>query len=401
MEEHEFNLWRLLEVIALRARFIIVLVAIATIVSVIVAFALPRWYQASTLLIPPKGDTANVGMIGNLNTILSLTSGLEQPITATPTDIYARILGSRTMSERVISANDLARHFGTQSLPQLLELLKKRVEFKTTREGLLEIIFEDKDPQLAAQVANSYADQFDLLNRELSISRAQTMREFIEKRLADVGADLDSARRELEEFQRVHKAVDLDRQTQLAIESAVSLKVALAENEIDLNVKEQTQSSSHPDVVSLKRRISEIRQQINNLEFGGRDSSYLNLPVASVPGLRIRFAELSARVEISERLYQMLAEQYEQAKLQEKMTTPTISVLDPAFPPDKPFRPRKSLIVLATFAVSLLIALFLALFFHYLEQLQKTSPQDYDRAQRFFGVFFGWVPGIGKSTKKT
>ncbi len=185
------------------------------------------------------------------------------------------------------------------------------------------------------------------------------------------------------------------------MESAVSLKVALAQNEIDLNVKEQTLSASHPDVVSLKRRINEIREQINQLEFGGRDSSYLNLPVANVPALRIKYAELSARVKVSETLYQMLAEQYEQAKLQEKMTTPTISVLDPAIPPVKPFRPRKSLIVLATFAVSLLVALFLALFFHYLERLRQSSPQDYGRAQKFFYTFLGWVPGISKSAKNT
>ncbi|MBN2227298.1 MAG: hypothetical protein JW763_08015 [candidate division Zixibacteria bacterium] len=401
MDEHEFNLWKILDVIALRAKFIIGLVMVATIISVVVSFALPRWYRASTLLIPPKSDNTGIGPVSNLNAVLSLTSGLEQPITATPTDIYARILRSRTMSERVIDANNMSMHFATESVPRMLELLKKRAEFRTTDEGLLEIFYQDKDPVFAARVANSYAEQFDLLNRELSVSRAQTMREFIEKRLSDVGADLDSARRELEEFQREHKAVDLDRQTQLAMESAVSLKVSLAQNEIDLNVKEHTLSATHPDVISLKRRINEIREQINRLEFGGQDSSYLNLPVANVPGLRIRYAELAARVKVSETLYQMLAEQFEQARLQEKMTTPTISVLDPAVPPVNPFSPRKSLIVLATFAISLLVALLLALFFHYLEQLQTTSPQDYNRARRFFGTFFGWVPGIGKSTKNS
>ncbi|UCD16583.1 MAG: hypothetical protein JSV44_08970 [Candidatus Zixiibacteriota bacterium] len=400
MNEYEFNLWKLLEIIALRVRFVATIVLLATAISVVVAFLLPRWYQASTLLLPPKGATSGLGPASSLGDMISLTSGFEQPVMATPTDIYARILGSRTMAERVIDANDLQEYLKTNSVSRIFEILKKRATFKTTEEGLLEIFFIDRDPERAAQLANSYAEEFDKLNQELSISRARIIREFIEKRLGEVEHNLDSARRELKEFQRNHKAVDLDRQTQLAMESAVSLKVALAETEIDLNVKEQTLSSTHPEVISLKRRIKEIKSQISNLEFGGRDSSYLNLPVSEVPALQIQYADLTARVRVSETLFRMLSEQYEQAKIQEKMTTPTIYILDRAYPPEKPFRPNKSLIALATFAISLISALFLALFFHYLESLKRKSPDDFNRASFFFSTFLGWLPGAGRSAKK-
>ena len=400
MDEKEFNLWRLGEVIAKRFRFIAGFVIIVTVIATIVAFLLPRWYVAKTLLLPPKDETLQLGLVSNLKNIISLTSGLEQPMMATPTDVYARILKSRSVAERVIEANGLKEYLKLNSIYDIREKLDERATFHVTDEGLLEIGFMDKDPDMAARVANSYAEQLDKLNREVAISRASTLREFLEKRLEEVGADLDSARIDMREFQKENKAVDLDQQTRLAMESAVGLKVNLAQFEIDLRVKEKTLSASHPEVIGLKRQINEIKGQIKTLEFGGSDSSYFNLPVANVPSLKIQFAELTARVKISETLYQLLSEQYEQAKIQSRVTAPTISVLDPAYPPEKPVKPIKSLIVLISFILSVIVAVFFAVFANYLDNLRSSAPDDYKRAEMVLTTFFGWLPGVKKSLKK-
>lgn len=393
MEEKEFNLWRLLEVIAHRIKFIITFTLAVAIISALISLLLPRWYKASALILPPKEDNMRLGTSG-VEEMISLTAGLTLPTRATPSDIYARILRSRNMFERIIEANKLRDYYGIPSTVDLLEKINKLAIFRVTEEGLLEITYIDKDPKMAAAVANSFVEELDIMSRELSSSRAKTTREFIGNRLTEVSRDLDSSRAALNEFQQKYKAVDLDRQTQLAIESAVSLKVSLAENEIDLKIKEKNLSATHPDVVTLRRRVDEIKSQIKSLEEGVENGSYLSLPVSEVPFLKSQLADLTGKVKVSENLYEILSQQFEQAKIQEKMDTPVISILDRAYPPEIPFRPQKRIIVMVSTGLALIVSILFALFMHYVSGLEKNSPEDYNRAVLLFNMFLGWIPGV-------
>ncbi len=400
MDDKGFNFWKLLEVIALRIRFIFLFVFLATVISIIVSLLLPRWYEARALLLPPKEEGFNFGLQGRLDEdIISLTSGLRQPVMATPTDIYARILKSRALADMVVEANDLTDYYDMPKGDDLYDQIAKLSNFNVTPEGLLEISYQDKDPVMAARLANSFANQLDIMVRQLSSSRARVARDFIENRLTEVTLDLEAAQNELKEFQLKNKAVDLDQQTQLAIQSAVDLKVDLARNEIEKNVAEKTLSPSHPTVINLERKISEIKRQINEIEFGGADSSYLSLPIAEVPSLKIKYADLMSRLQLAETLYQILSEQYEQAKIQEKMNTPAVSVIDPAQPPELGIKPQRRIIVMSTFILSLLFAIGISLIAYYIDGLKERSPEDYRRASFFFNTIFGWIPGVGKKNK--
>lgn len=394
MEDTQYNLWKLLEVIARRIKFIITFVLLATVMSIMVALLLPRWYESTALLMPPREEGFRLGLSMGSNDLYSLTSGVRLPLMATPSDIYARILNSRQIAERVVDANLLVSYYRAETLNEALEKLRDHSEFLVTPEGLLEIKCLDKDAAKAAQIANSFALELDRMTQELAISRAGLTKKFIAGRLVEVKSELDSARVEFEHFQVEHKAIDLDRQTQLAIESAVSLKVELANTEIDLNVKEKSLSATHPKVISLSRRVIEIRKQIHALEFGGNDSSYLNLPISHVPALKIKYAEITSRLKISEALFKTLSEQYEQAKIQEKTIAPAISVLDRAVPPEIAVKPQRRQIVIVTFALSLLTAVFLALFLNYVELLKTKSPEDYLRVRFFYETMLGWLPGL-------
>jgi tyrosine-protein kinase Etk/Wzc len=398
MEETRFNLWRLLEIIALRIKFIIVFVVLLTLLSVVISFLLPRWYQATALLMPPRESGSNAGILSDED-VYSLTSGIRLPIMATPSDIYARILESRQLAERVIKAENLLKYYGIDSLDAAVKKVDGRANFRVTHEGLLEVSYIDKSPDMAAKIANSFADELDKMTRELISTRARVTREFIAGRLAEVERDLDSARTAMKDFQDKHKAIDLDKQTQLAIQSAVDLKVDLANSEIELNVKEQTLSSTHPEVVGLRRKIAEIKKQIRALEFGGSDSTYLNLPISEVPALKVQYAQIAGRVKVAESLYEILSEQYEQAKIAEKAVTPNISVLDHAYPPDVAIRPQKRKIVIFTFLLSLIFAIFLVLILNYLDNLKKNAPEDYARFRLFYVTLFGWLPGVKKTAK--
>ncbi len=394
------NFWLFLEVLARRRSLIISIVFSVTILAVIISFILPKWYKASALLLPPKDVSLTIPGMSTLEEIVSVTKGLDLPIMVTPSDIYARILKSRTIAERVIDKFDLKTRFKADNFTEAYEKLMKRADFRVTDEGLLKISFEDKDPVLAAKVTNAFVDELDRINREIVTSRILQNRQFIEERLAQVKAELDSARYAFQQFQVANKAIDFNEQIRLAIEQAIKLKVQLEEFDIKIQMKEQMLSPDNTELVELRRNRQIIRNQLKQLENVNSDNSFFSLPIAAIPELRGQYEELYSKVRISESLYKILLEQLEHMKLQQQENTPSLSILDKAVPPEEKSKPKRTLIVVGAFGLSLLVAVFLAALLEYLRRMEQTTPEDYRRAMMFIQAFLGWLPGV-KRTRKT
>ena len=390
------NLWLFLEAIAHRRGMIIGLVLLAVVISIVVSLLLPEWYTASALLLPPPEESSGGGL-AQLAQVALVTGGVRFPGMITPNDVFARMLRSRRISDRIIEKFDLRQRFGTSKKSAVYMELEERTRFAVTEEGLLSVSATDRDPQMAADMATAYVEELIALNRDLLSSSAREKREFIEERLEDVKHQLESAREKLEQFQLRNRAVNLDEQTRLAIEQAVQLKVAQTNLELDIRMTEQVLGSENPELVDKRRRLSVILGQLDRLEWGGDDSSFFSLPVAAVPGLRGQFESLYARVKVNESLYQTLLELYEQARIQEEEDSPSISVLDWPAVPDVRSSPQRSFIVLTTFVCSLLFAVLLAALLEYLRRMKENTPDDYQRLLVFTNAFLGWLPGVRKS----
>jgi uncharacterized protein involved in exopolysaccharide biosynthesis len=395
------NFWLFLEVLARRRGLILGLVIGVTLVAAIVSFVLPRWYEAKALLLPPKDMSLPMGNVGSLSEIVSVTEGLDLPVLATPTDIYARMLRSRTVAGRVIDSFDLKTRYEADTRDATFEAFLGHADSRVTEEGLLEVSVEDRDPQMAAALTNALVDQLDYLNREIVLNRARQHRQFVEQRLARVKAELDSARTELEQFQMKHRTVDFDEQTRLAIDQASELKVQLARIDIDLQVLAGRLGEENADYKELQRKRRIVQNEIEQLENSNEDNSFFSLPISEVPGLRGRYEQLYSRVKVNESLYQILLEQLEQAKISENENLPTISVLDRATPPDQRSRPRRALIVGGAFAGALIIAILLAAWLEFLRRLSRERPEDYARVAAFMSAFFGWLPGVKRQPAKS
>ncbi|HSG98745.1 MAG TPA: Wzz/FepE/Etk N-terminal domain-containing protein, partial [candidate division Zixibacteria bacterium] len=388
--ESETNLWRLLEVIALRRSFVLSFVGLATGAAIVISLVLPKWYRAEALLLPPKEERMSVTAAGgDLAEWTSITGGLNLPVMATASDVYVRILQSRGAAVSVIDSLNLMSHLSAGSQTDALLAMAERTDFRVTPEGMIQVLAEDKDPAMAARIANAFVDELDRITRRISVNRTSQSQDFVEKSLVNAKAELDSARAKLRLFQEMNRTIDLDKQTALAIEAAATLKANLAATEVDLNLKGRTLSESHPEVVELSNRVAELREKIKELEYGSRDTSYFSLPVAETPRLTAELAELTARVKVAERLYENLRIRLDEIRIQARRESPALSILDRAVPPEIRYRPQRTLIVGATFGISLVLAVLLAVFFEYLVNLERRNPEDFRRARFFINRMFG------------
>ena len=68
--------------------------------------------------------------------------------------------------------------------------LRKNTTIKVSDEGILTITVEDRDPNRAAAMANSYVEELDRQNKRLSAGRATSKRIFLENRLKEIEQEL-------------------------------------------------------------------------------------------------------------------------------------------------------------------------------------------------------------------
>ena len=384
---------------ARRRGLVFTIVILATLVSVVIALLLPSWYASTAQLLPPP-DESERGGLSNLTDVALFTGGVRLPGLVTPNDVYARMLGSRRVCDAVIEEFDLYNRYGVSGRTAVYDALRSHTSIQVSDEGILSLTVEDRNPDTAAAIATAYVNQLIELNRQILSTTARDKRTFIEARLADVKSQLDSARTDLENFQLTNRAVNLDEQTRLAISQAVDLKVDKAALELDIAMKTRQLGSDHPDLVEKRQRLQVIDSQLADLEWGdNKDSSFFSVPLSAVPGLRGRYESLYTRVQVNEGLYQTLLGMYEQARIQEREDSPTIAVLDWPSVPDLRSRPKRSIIVLSTFFIAALIAIFLAAWLEYVARLKEERVDDYRRLNLFVTAFFGWLPGV--KTKRT
>ena len=390
------NFFRFLDAIAAHRGLVLGTVLTGLIVSVLIALVLPKWYKGEALLLPPKEQTIQSAGLAELAKVTSVAGGLNLPVLVTASDLYARMLRSHAICDPIIEKFGLAERFGTAGGTETYVELMGRARFQVTNEGLVSVSVEDKDPKMAADLANAFVGELMALDQKISSSRATKNREFVQERLGRVKAKLDSSRRALEQFQRANRAVDFDEQTRLAITQATDLKVSHAKVDLEVRALERMVGEDSPELADKKARRDIISRQLSDLESGTRDSSYFALPVSRIPALKGEYELLYSDVKVNEGLYETLLSLLEQARVQEGSEAGTFSVLDNARVPELRSRPKRSLIVLGGTGFALVLALLLAAWLEYLRGLEESSPDDYRRAMHFINAYLGWLPGMRK-----
>jgi tyrosine-protein kinase Etk/Wzc len=394
------NFWRLLEVLARRRGLIIGLTLAGTAIAVVVAFLLPIWFTASATLMPPS-DVPRVAGLADLAQIDVLSGGTRVPGMITQNDVYARMLGSRRVSDAIIEKHGLRERYGSSTKTALYKDLADHVTMRVTDEGMLNILVEDHEPQVAAAIATSYVEELIKLNRDLMSTAAREKREFIEARLTETEIKLKQARQDLQRFQLENRAVNFDEQTRLAVDQAVQLKVTEAALELDIDMDSRQLGEDNPSLQDKRQRLTIVRDQLKQLEWGGADSSFFSMPVSAVPGLKGQYESLLTLVRVSESQFQTLLELLEQARIQEKEEGPTIAVLDWPDVPDLRSRPQRSLIVIGVFVCTLMLAAVLAMFLEYVRRLREEQSADYERLMFVASAFLGWLPGVRRKGQRT
>jgi len=343
---------------------------------------LPGVYSARAVILPPQEDHSGLNPValGALSALSSAagSGGLGSAIgLENPSDIYIGMLKSRSVADALIQRFDLQALYGTGSLAETREELAKQVSITNGTDGLISVVFEDGDAQRAADIANAYVGELERLTRRIAVTEAAQRRLFIEQQIKLTQDKLAQAENALKHTQEQTGVIDLDNQGRAIIEAVAELRAQAAAKEVQISTMQTYATPRNPDLIRARQELAGLKAQIGKFEHDSiTGNGDIMVATGRMPEAGLEYLRKLRDMKYQQAVYEMLAKQYESARVDEARNSVVIQVVDPAVVLDEETGPRRSLIVLAATVLALLLAVMWTLLRAGLARVQPELEQS-------------------------
>lgn len=171
-----------------RRKIIIIISIIAAVVSAAASFLITPKFKSTVILFPTSTNSISKALVntnpGNNQDILEF--GEEEQA-----EQLLQILNSSLIRNKIIQRFDLAKHYEIDENSKfkntyLMKEYEDNISFKRTEFMAVEISVLDKDPQMAADIANGIANLLDSTKNEMQKERARRGFEIVKKNYEDI-----------------------------------------------------------------------------------------------------------------------------------------------------------------------------------------------------------------------
>jgi uncharacterized protein involved in exopolysaccharide biosynthesis len=192
-EDEEISLLDLLQTIADNLRLLILGPLLAGLAALGIAFAIAPTYTATVRFLPPQQQQSSaasmLASLGALGGLAGAASGLKNP-----SDQYLAFIKSRTVQDALIDRFDLINRYEADLRDDARKALQATARASSgSKDGLITVEVDDKDPKFAAQLANAHVEELQKLLARLAVTEAQQRRVFFEKQLQSAKDNLTRA----------------------------------------------------------------------------------------------------------------------------------------------------------------------------------------------------------------
>jgi polysaccharide biosynthesis transport protein len=303
---------------------------------------------------------------------------------------------------------------------------------------VVDVSFVARNPKLAAEVANTVADEYIQMNFETRYRASIAASDFIAKQLVDLKSRVEKSQEELVRFSQEHNIYALSEKENVIIQKLSDLNAALTAAETDRMQKEAlweevrgARIGEFPEVLrnqvikDLETSLAVLKQQYARLQASfkpgwpeldqlegqiGEAEKQLGMQqqkaVRSVEGeyraalrrqklLRealeeqkresaeynqnsIHYSILKRQVDTDKQVYEGLLQRMKEAGVSAGLHSNNIHAIDPAEVPSKPYKPDPVLNLSLALALGIMTGLGLAFFTEYLDRSLRT-PDDVAR----------------------
>jgi tyrosine-protein kinase Etk/Wzc len=361
-EDDEIHLLDLLIVLVRHKKLVIGMPIVTGILALVVSLLMTPIFTSTAKIMPPQqqqssGVAAMLGQLGGLAGAAGSMAGLKNP-----NDLYVGLLESRTVADNLIKRFKLKERYQKTTMDDTRNALNGISEITNgKKDGLIAISVNEKDPQFAADLANAYVDELARLTQTMALTEASQRRLFFEKQLKETKDQLANAEVALRNTQEKTGMIQPDAQVQAIITNVAQLKGAIAAKEVQVNAMRTFATGQNPDLLRTQEELRSMQAQLNKLEKNqsSKDGDFM-VPTGKIPEIGVEYVRSLRNVKYYETIFELLAKQFELAKIDEAKDSTLIQLLDKAVPAERKSKPKRALITLAGAFIGSLLGILLA-----------------------------------------
>lgn len=313
-------------------------------------FFMPKIYTATSKILPPQQNQGLAAMLaqqfGGLAGLAGVTGGLKNP-----NDQFVAMLNSRTIADRLIERYQLRQVYESEFQEDARKDLANHSSITAGRDGLITVEVDDREPTRAAAIANAYVEELGKLMQGLAITEAAQRRVFFERKLGEAKQQLAKAESALGSSpvsERILKA-----EPRAAAELIARLRAEVTVTEIAVATMRGYLAEGSADLQLAQGRLSALRSQLTAAQQADTRPAD-----SDRDGYIARYRDF----KYAEGLFELLAKQFELARIDEARDGALIQVVDQAVVPERNSKPYRALITIACALAAVVASLAWVLF---------------------------------------
>lgn len=383
-DDDEISLLDLAIVLAKFKKLILGLPVLVGVLTVGATLLMTPIFTATTAILPPQqsqsGASALLGQLGGLAGIAGAAAGIKNP-----SDLYVGMLKSRTVADAMIARFDLVNYYEAELTQDARKSLEGVSSFTAGKDGIITISVDDKDPELAAKMANAYVEELNKLTEVLAVTEASQKRLFFERQMVDARDRLVAAEIEARSAMERGGLASIDAQGQAMIGVTARLRGQISVKEVEIGAMRAFAAEENPRLKAAQQELLALQTELARIEGA---SALREGQAGAESSAGATNLQLLRNVKYYETLYQMLAQQFELAKIEEAKDSALIQVLDTAIPPERKSKPKRALIVI----LAVLATGFVAVLIAFMKEAALRAAEDPESAERMqlFKKYLSW-----------
>ena len=328
---------------------ILITLLTTTIVAIVYSLIVNPTYTAKTLIISPSQQQG--ASSSSLNSISAIASMAGVGASRSQDDFYTSLLNSETLQDEVIKKLNFTKKYNSNIFQDLRQILAGAIKISMDRKGGFIIIEAQSDDALfAATLANTYVEELRELIGSLSYNNSQQNIRYFEKAIDKTQIELSEAKLKFQNAKSNSGILSNANLTE-SIYSQITTK------EMQLNAIGHFSTNENPDVKRLQSEVSALRSQL--FKNSNQDSAkLLKLNPESTDKIAVDAYRDIKSLEI---ILATLTSQYKASVTEAFSTSPFVQVLEVAKPPERRSKPKRTIIVLYSFFVGIILGLLIAI----------------------------------------
>jgi tyrosine-protein kinase Etk/Wzc len=353
-QQQEIDLSKVVLVLKENKKRIAISTGITTLIAIVYCLIATPIFTAATIINPPKLTDAGSGAAQLIGGLAALGGGglLNQK---TDADVTIAIMKTNAMKDMIISKFDLQKLLKKKDIELTRRTLDSKVKFTTDmKSGFVEIDVDDKDPTLAAAVANYYVIALGQMVSNISYGKSNIKYQFFNQQLEKAESSLNTAEEAVKQF-ALQNGIIAGQQVIIVANLATQLQAQLVVAQAQLQAMSLYASPDNPDYIELNSQIASYKGQLDKLN-NSASPDPIGVPAGLAPELAKQYAGLMRDVMFRQEVYKIIARQYEANRLDSvsELTPVGIQVVDPAVIPLYKSKPKRLNILVGGFMLGLI-----------------------------------------------